>query len=323
MKLALVTGATGFVGSHLVEVLAEAGVGVRALVRRTSRTAALEALGVERLEGSLEDPASVARAAAGVDVVFHLAALTRARTRAEYFRANAEGAATAARAAAQAGARLVYLSSLAAAGPSVDGRPVAEGDTPRPITQYGRSKLAGEEACSSAADRLEVVIVRAPAVYGPRDRDLYRFFAMAARGIMALPTGPERRLQMIHVRDLAHALVCAAQAVRPGRLYHVAEARVYAWTEVAALVAAAVGGRVRTVRVPPALVRVAAGASELGARMLGRSTIFNRDKARELLAPGWLCETVAAERDLAFVARIPLERGLKETAEWYRARGWL
>ncbi len=323
MKSVLVTGATGFVGSHLVEVLAEAGVGVRALVRRTSRTAALEALGIERVEGALEDPASMARAAAGTDVVFHLAALTRARNRDEFFRANAEGARAAARAAAEAGARLVYLSSLAAAGPSLDGRRIVESDPPRPITQYGRSKLAGEEACNSVGGALEVVVLRAPAVYGPRDRDLYRFFAMAARGIMAMPTGPERRLQLIHVRDLARALGCAAQAEHPGRLYHVAEAQAYAWTEVAALVAAAVGGRVRIVHVPPALVRGAAAASELGARMLGRATIFNRDKARELLAPGWLCETAAAERELGFVARIRLESGLKETAEWYRARGWL
>ena len=323
MQSALVTGATGFVGSHLVEVLAEAGVDVRALVRRTSRIARLQALGVERVEGALEDPASVARAVRGADVVFHLAALTRARSRAEYFRANAAGAGVVARAAAEAGARVVFLSSLAAAGPSRDGRPVAEGDAPGPITEYGRSKLAGEEACSSEAGRLEVVVLRAPAVYGPGDRDLFRFFAMAARGVMAMPTGPERRLQLIHARDLARALVRAGQAVRPGRLYHVAEARSYAWTEVAALVAAAVGGRVHVVRVPPALVRAAATASELGARLLGRATIFNRDKARELLAAGWLCETAAAERDLGFVARIPLESGLRETAEWYRAHGWL
>ncbi len=323
MKSVLVTGATGFVGSHLVEVLAEAGVGVRALVRRTSRTAALEALGVERVEGALEDPASMARAAAGTDVVFHLAALTRARNRDEFFRANAEGARSAARAAAEAGARLVFLSSLAAAGPSPDGRRVVESDPPRPITQYGRSKLAGEEACNSVGGALEVVVLRAPAVYGPRDRDLFRFFSMAARGVIAMPAGPERWLQLIHVRDLARALVCAGQASRPGRLYHVADTRAYGWTEVAALVAEAVGGRVRVVRVPAALVSAAAGASELGARLLGRATIFNRDKARELLAPSWLCETGAAERDLGFVARTSLARGLKETAEWYRSRGWL
>ena len=323
MKSALVTGATGFVGSHLVEVLAQAGVDVRALVRRTSDTAALQALGIARVVGTLDDARALGEAAAGVDVVYHLAALTRARTREEYFRANAEGASAVAGAAAAAGARLVYLSSLAAVGPSEAGRPVAEGDTPRPITDYGRSKLAGEAACISASKGGALVILRAPAVYGPRDRDLYRFFSMAARGFIAMPTGAERRLQMIHVRDLTQALVCAGQACDPGQVYHVAEARVYGWAEVAQLVAEAVGVRVRVVRVPAALVRGAAAASELGARLVGRATIFNRDKARELLASGWLCETAAAERDLGFVARTPLASGLRETAEWYRSRGWL
>jgi nucleoside-diphosphate-sugar epimerase len=305
-----------------VELLAEAGVSVRALVRRTSDTTRLEALGIERVEGALDDAPSLRRAAAGVDVVFHLAALTRARNAAEYARANVEGARRVAEAAGAAGARLVYLSSLAAVGPST-GRPVAESDEPRPITDYGRSKLAGEIACRSAAGDGEVVVLRAPAVYGPRDRDLFRFFSMAAWGIVALPTGPERRLQLIHVRDLAAALLAAARAERPGPIYNVAEARSYAWSEVASMVAGAVGGKVRFVRVSPALVRAAAAASELGARLMGRATIFNRDKARELLAPGWLCETAAAERDLAFVARIPLAGGLQQTADWYRSEGWL
>ena len=323
MSHALVTGATGFVGSHLVELLAEAGVRTRALVRRTSDTTRLEALGIERVEGALDDAPSLRRAAAGVDVVFHLAALTRARNAAEYGRVNAEGARRVAEAAGACGARLVYLSSLAAVGPSEGGRPVTESDEPRPITDYGRSKLAGEIACRAAAGDGEVVVLRAPAVYGPRDRDLFRFFSMAARGIVTLPTGPERRLQLIHARDLAAALVAAARADRPGPIYNVAEARSYAWSKVAGMVAGAVGGKVRFVRVPPALVRAAAGASELGARLMGRATIFNRDKARELLAPGWLCETAAAERDLGFVARIPLASGLQQTADWYRSEGWL
>lgn len=323
MKTALVTGATGFVGFHLVQRLGEAGIAVRAVVRRTSRTDELRALGVELREGDLAEPASLARAAEGADVVFHLAALTRARSREDYFRANVDGTRAVLSAAADVGARALYLSSLSAAGPSLDGRRIDASDEPRPITEYGRSKLGGEAACRSAAEKQEVVVLRAPAVYGPRDRDLYRFFSMAARGFIAVPTGPERRLQMLHVRDLAEALFRAAQAERPGLLYHVAEARDYSWEEVAALVAAAVGRRVHTLRVTPGLMRAAAAASELGAGLLGRATIFNRDKARELLAPGWLCDTVTAERELGFVARIPLEAGLKETAEWYHSRGWL
>lgn len=323
MKTALVTGATGFVGFHLVQVLAEAGFVVRAFVRRTSDARDLRAGGTELREGSLDDPASLVKAAAGADVVFHLAAAKRARSSGEYFRANVDGVRAAIGAASAAGARLVYLSSLAAVGPSVDGRPVSEADEPRPITDYGRSKLGGELACRSAAEMREVVVLRAPAVYGPRDRDLYRFFTMAARGYLTVPTGPERRLQMIHVRDLAEGLLRAAQAEHPGPLYHVAEAQDYSWGEVAALVALAVGRSVRTVRVPPAVVKAAAAASEFGAGLVGRATIFNRDKARELLAPAWLCDTSAAARDLGFVARTPLPAGLNETAAWYRAHGWL
>lgn len=322
MNNVLVTGATGFVGSHLVELLAEAGVGVRALVRRTSDTRLLEQLGANRIEGDLQDAGALARAADGVDVVFHLAALTRARSREEFLRINARATEVVARAAAAVGARLVYLSSLAAVGPVRQGRAVTENDPPWPITEYGRSKLDGEVACRTAGEG-NLVILRAPAVYGPRDRDIYSFFAMAARGIAAVPTGPERRIQMIYARDLAEALVAAGRTTGAKLLYHVAEARSYAWREMCELVGSAVGRKVRLIPVPPALVSAVASINELGAKAMGRTTIFTRDKARELLAPGWLCETAAAERDLGFVARTPLATGLNVTADWYRARGWL
>ncbi len=321
MEQALVTGATGFVGSHLVQALVEAGVGVRALVRRTSDTGTLQALGIQRVEGGLEDEAAVARASEGADVVFHLAALKQARSRDEYFRVNTGAVRVAALAARAAGARLVYLSSMAAVGPARDGRPVVEADEPAPITDYGRSKLAGEAVCREVGG--EAVILRAPAVYGPGDRDLLRFFAMAARGVLLVPGGPDRLLQLLHVRDLVGALVQAGRAPRAGGLYHVADPRPYAWRRVVELVAAAVGRRVRVLWVPPPLVRAAAAASEWGAGVAGRATIFNRDKARELLASGWLCDTAAAERELAFQSRVPLATGLTETAQWYRARGWL
>lgn len=322
MDKALVTGATGFVGSHLVELLAEEGVRVRALVRRTSDTRLLRELGAECIEGSLEDERGLRRASEGVDIVFHLAALTRARSREEFSRVNARAVEPVAAAAAGAGARLVYLSSLAAVGPARGGQAVTEADLPRPMTDYGRSKLEGEAACR-ATGRGDFVILRAPAVYGPRDRDIYRFFAMAARGFIAMPTGPERRVQMLYVRDLAEALLAAGGTKTPGALYHVAEARSYSWREVCELVGGAMGREVRVVPVPPLLVSAAAGMWELGARAVGRATIFTRDKARELLAPGWLCETAAAERELGFRAGTPLATGLTATAEWYRARGWL
>jgi nucleoside-diphosphate-sugar epimerase len=178
-------------------------------------------------------------------------------------------------------------------------------------------------AVLEAAGDVEVVVLRAPAVYGPRDRDLFQFFRLAARGVLPVPTGPARPLQLVHVQDLADAVVRAATVPAATGILHVAEARAHPWEDVAHMVARAVGRRARIVRVPASLIAMGAAVSEWLANSIGTATIFNRDKARELLAPGWTCETDEARTRLGFVARIPLEEGLRLTAEWYRNEGWL
>lgn len=294
-------------------------------MRRTSNVAHLVEHGVERFEGGLDEEDTLARAVEDAGVVVHLAAVTRGSAK-ECERANAQGTRTLVNALLQAKSppkRLVYLSSLAAVGPSVDGRPVSRGAPPHPLTAYGRSKLAGEEAVLSAGNGLEVVVIRAPAVYGPRDRDLYTYFRLAARGLLPVPSGPERPVQLIHAADLAEALVDAATVPMAAGIYHVADPSAYPWREVARMIAVAVGRSARLVSVPSPLVKAAGAANEWLARAVGRSTIFNRDKVRELLAPGWLCETDAARTELGFEPRFRLHEGLVETARWYRAYGWL
>lgn len=323
-RSAFVTGATGFVGSHLVDLLVDRGWRVVALVRPTSDTGHLERAGATLRVGALSAE-TLRGPIAGHDVVFHLAAATRAASEAAYERVNVEGTRAVMDAAASAAAppgRVVYLGSMAAAGPSLGGEPVAETDAPHPITAYGRTKLAAERI-SLARDDVRTVALRPPAVYGPRDRDLLPFFRMARLGVMAVPAGPPRELQLIHVHDLARALLAAAEAPGARGVYHVAEARAYRWGDVVELIGAAVGRRPRSIPIPRTLVRAAAALSEAGSRMVGRPTIFNRDKARELLAAGWLCTTERAQRELGFVARIPLEQGIRRTAEWYRGKGWL
>jgi nucleoside-diphosphate-sugar epimerase len=320
-----VTGGTGFVGSHLVEHLCSQQVQVRVLARKTSDKTRLPRA-AEVIEGSLHDQAALKRAVQEIDLIFHLAAATRARAERDYFQANAVGTQQlieAIQAASPKPQRFVYLSSLAAAGPAQNGKPVELHDPPHPITAYGRSKLAGEQFCQRLANEVDVLMLRAPAVYGPRDRDLFLCFLLAARGILPVPHGPERLLQFIHVNDLVEALLLAATTPKTIGIYHVAEAQPYAWSEIATWLAQAVGRRVRAVRIPDWFVRTAAAVSEFGAAAIGQVTIFNREKAREMLAPGWLCETEAAKRDLGFEGRIPLPVGLTGTAAWYRAHGWL
>ncbi|CAN5673831.1 NAD(P)-dependent oxidoreductase [soil metagenome] len=322
----LLTGATGFVGPHAARAFSSEGFAVRALVRSPERARELEPLGAEIRIGDLQDSEVMGRACSDVDVVVHMAALTHARDEAAYRAVNVAGTRLlldAALSAERGPRRFIYLSSLAAVGPAVDRRPVDAGTAPRPLTAYGRSKLDGECVCERAAGRIGVAILRAPAVYGPRDTDLYNFFRIARRGVIPVPTGPARPLQLVHVEDLARALVHAARAHGAAGVYHIAESRAYAWADVGSMVAAAVGTRARTLRVPGWLISGLAAASEAGAAAVGRSTIFNRDKARELLAPGWLCETESARAELNFETRIPLADGLRSTAQWYREHGWL
>jgi nucleoside-diphosphate-sugar epimerase len=322
----LITGATGFVGSHVAERLASQGTPLRALVRTPAKAEFLRSLDADLVEGALDRPESLARAVDGVDVIVHIAAATHAKSAADFHRINEQGTRDLIRAAQRADSRprrFVYLSSLAAAGPSPDGRPIGPRDEPRPLTAYGRSKLAGEVAALEASAEWQVAILRAPAVYGPRDPELFRFFRLAAWGIMPVPAGPARRLQLVNVADLADAIVLAALDSQAVGLFHIAEPTPYEWTEVTRLMAGALGKRARTFPVPRLVLAAAATLSEGASRLAGRSSVFNREKVLELLAPAWLCETETARAAFGFEAKVALPEGLRQTAQWYRNNGWL
>jgi nucleoside-diphosphate-sugar epimerase len=313
------------VGSHLIAALQGRFEHVRAVVRGTSNTADVRSMGVDVRVAALDDPKGLETAVSGSDVVIHLAALTHARSEAELRRVNGGGTRavlTAALSAREPVRRFIYLSSLAAAGPSA-GKPIGAEDHPHPLTAYGRTKLEGEEAISQGAGKLEAVILRAPAVYGPGDREMLRFFKLAKLGLLPLPAGPNRPLQLVHVKDLARGIADAATASELRGTFNIADAAVYAWRDVCELIGAAVGRKPLLLPVPQTAIAAAARASEALSGITGQSTMFNRDKVRELLAPGWLCETDSASREFGFEAKIPLADGLRSTAEWYRSKGWL
>jgi len=320
---AALTGGTGFVGGHLAEALVARGTAVGALVRSPARCERLRALGCRLVEGVLEDEAALAALVKGRDVVFHVAGLVAARSAGAFLRANRDGARRVAEAAAREGvSRLVLVSSLAVTGPSPRGRAVDEASGPGPVSAYGRSKRAGEEAVRATG--VPFTIVRPPAVYGPRDRAFLTLFRAARRGVVPLLGSGEQELTLVHARDLAEALVLAAscEATR-GRVYHAGHETPVTQQRLAAAVGAAVGRRVRCVRLPAPVVGGVLGAAGLVARLLGGAPLLDGDKARELLAPGWVCSSAALERDTGWVAETPLDEGLAGTARAYRDAGWL
>ncbi len=292
-------------------------------MRSPAKAARLRTLGVSPVPGGLEDAGALAALVDGREIVFHVAGLVAARSADEFLRVNRDGTARLAGAAARERvARLVLVSSLAVTGPSRPGESVGEDSAERPVTAYGRSKQAGERAARETD--VPLTIVRPSAVYGPGDRSFLSLFRAASRGIVPLLGDGRQELTLLHVRDLAHALVAAALSPATlGRTYHAGHPTPVTQRALADAIARAVGRQARTLALPGAVVRPALGLAGRVARALGRAPLLDGDKANELLASGWVASSDALRRDAGWGARIPLAEGLAETANSYREAGWL
>lgn len=323
----LVTGGTGFVGSHLVERLVGEGYRVRCLVRRTSSLAWLPAGKVELTYGEAARNEGLREAVAGAALVFHAAGVTKAGRPEHYHQGNVEGTANLVRALEQSGApgvRLVHVSSLAAVGPSPDGTPLTESAAPCPLTHYGRSKLEGERIVERSRVRANAIIVRPAVVYGPRDTDVLKMFQAACRGLLLRIGREESYVSLVHVEDLVEGLLAAARSpYGDARTYFVANPEPVSWSEFAGLAAELAGRRLRTISVPPAAAWVVGLLAEAGSRFSARPSILSREKIREARCRWWVCDTRRARLELGFATKKSLREGIAETLDWYRINRWL
>jgi len=317
----LVTGATGFVGSHLLEQLRSRGEAVRCLVRPATDQRRLPAA-VETAAADLATGQGIDRALAGVDTVIHVAGVTKALSPADYFAGNARATETLVRALMGRGIRLVYVSSLAAIGPSLDGRPVAEESAPHPVSSYGKSKLEGEQIARSLLP--DSVIVRPPVVYGPRDTGVFQILKAVANGLVLEISGGERWFSAIYVEDLVSGLCAAARAPQAaGRAYFLAHGEPVSWRQLGATAAQIMGRRPRTIRVPVTGARSLAFFAEMWSRISRNPAIISREKVAEACYRFWTCEPARAAADFGFEAPTPLAAGLAKTLAWYKEAGWL
>jgi nucleoside-diphosphate-sugar epimerase len=324
----LVTGANGFLGSALARALAARGDEVRALVRPGSDPMllgpALER-GARIVPGDVTDEGSLGPALDGVGVVFHLAGIRRAATRQAFLDVNAEGTRKVAQAMVSAGARrLVLCGSLAAAGPSLPGRPRVEDDPFAPEEWYGESKVEAERAAFSYLGRLEVTCCRPARILGPGDRENLTFFKLVQRGLVLRILGPPRRLSMVDVEDVVDLLLLQAdRSEAVGEAFLCASDETTTLEEMMRTVAGLMGIRPVVVPVPPLLLAAAGTLADLVSTATGRRLPLNRKLARQLLAPGWTCSIEKARRVLGYAPRRGLTDSMRRSLESYRRAGWL
>ncbi len=320
---ALVTGATGFVGGHVVDALLRRGDSVTALVRSPAKADRLAGRGVRLATGDLTNREALAAACRDQDIIYHIAGLIAARSEREFRAVNRDGTARLAEGAKSAGVnRFLLLSSLAVGGPTDPSRPLTGAEPPNPTTQYGRSKLAGEDVIRASG--LDWTIVRPPAVYGPADREMLRLFRAAALGIAPVFGDGSQALSLVFGPDLADAIVAAGVGTKTsGRVFYASHPEVVTSRQLGETIGRAAGKRVRVLAIPAALGRALLWTTDTVARWRNKATVLSRDKANEFFQPAWVCDSAPLTEATGWRAAHDLEAGSRATYEWYRREGWL
>ncbi|HKJ31180.1 MAG TPA: NAD(P)-dependent oxidoreductase [Balneolales bacterium] len=320
---AFITGATGFIGSHLVDFLNEQNVEVRCLVRNQEKW--LEGRDYIRVNGDLHDLDALKKGLEGVDVLFHLAAIVMAPDKKKFELVNVEGTEIIVRLAQKMSVKkIVVLSSLAAVGPSIS-RPVTESDRMYPISMYGESKKKMEEIIHKISEPDDsITILRAAAVYGPREEQIYTFFKIAAKGICPIVgDGKSPRISLVHVQDVVQGLWLAANYKHAGvHTFFVSSEETYTWDQIRKATARALGKRLRPIYIKTDIVKKLAGFVEKFASFFGKYPVFNQEKANEMVLE-WTCSVEKAKKELHYHQQVSLEEGILETILWYKKHHWL
>lgn len=328
-KRVLITGASGFVGFHLIEKALQQEMEVFAAVRPSSKVEHLTSLPVEFVTLNFTDKAALKSQLEEkqFDYIIHGAGLTKAKTQQEYNYVNASLSRNLAEAASIASIPLkkfVFISSLAALGPLNTSSGIIESDSAaHPVTAYGRSKLLAEEYLNKVGS-LPLVVLRPTAVYGPREQDIYIIIRSIAKGLEPYIGRTEQKLSFIYVKDLADAVILALQSAQTGpAAYNLCDGAVYSRYALADIVKRHLGKHTLKFHLPIGIVGVLASVMERIYSFSKKTPALNKEKLNELNAANWSCSIGNIQRDLNFVPAYDLERGLTETLEWYRANKWI
>ncbi len=325
MRIA-VTGATGFIGSHLVEALRARGHEVTCLARGPERLKWIENLPVRVVYGDVSRPDTLPALVEGQDVLVHTAALTKASDLAGFLRVNVMGTENLMQAITRHNPglrRFIFISSQEAMGPCPDCSPMGEEAVQAPISMYGKSKALAEQALFAFRHAVPMTVIRPPAVYGPRERDIYAYFRMAAHGIAPI-AGNGITLNMVFVKNLVLGIALAAERGEGNyRSYFFTDGPAVSWGEFSDLLGEALDRRLMKIHVPPFILGMIAGVSGIYSTLTHKAVLLSRDKIEAMKHEFWLVSDRRARSELGYSPAYSTRDGLRETAEWYKTQGWL
>jgi len=320
---ALVTGGSGFIGSHLVETLLARGWDVCVIAKDRMYCSDTS---VPVTIADLRDEQVLAPLLRDVDMVYHVAGLTRARRSVDYYTVNHLGTRALLRACERHCfrlQRLVYVSSLTAVGPRLGADEVTETTHYHPVSHYGRSKMLAEIEVLDAAGSMPVTIVRPSAVYGPRDRDFFRYFKMIRTGIEPLLGSGHHQLNLVYVEDLVRGIIQAGEHPSGnGEVFFIGGEN-FSTEMICRRIAEAMKKRPLVFHLPESIIYVVGAAGEAAGRLLRRQVFFNVQKVREAVQDAWTCSIEKARGRIGFEPHYSISDGMAVTYEWYRENGWL
>ncbi|MCS7228596.1 MAG: NAD-dependent epimerase/dehydratase family protein [Candidatus Kryptonium sp.] len=323
---ALVTGGTGFIGSHLVDELLKRGYEVKCIVRDTSNLRWLAEKDVEILKGSLFDFDFLKKAVKDVDYIYHIAGVTKGRNYHDYYRGNVETTKNLLEACLENKGlkKFILASSLAAVGPGEDSIPVDETRDYKPITSYGKSKAEAEKVALSYKEKLPITIIRPPSVYGPRDTYTFEFFKYVKFGFLPAVLPDEQILSLVYVSDLVDGFILAGESERAtGEIYFISSEEIYTWREIENAVLKAIGKKVLRVKIPEPILYFVSFLSEMIYKLQDKASPLNIEKIKDLRQKNWACSIEKAKRELGYNPKVSLEEGMQRTIKWYFENKWL
>jgi nucleoside-diphosphate-sugar epimerase len=307
---ALITGASGFIGSHLVERLLDNGFEITCLTRNASRPGWLEGLDISLIQGDCSDREFLYRNVHGYDYIFHLAGITTENIISAVAHKNPNIK------------RFVYISSLSAFGPKVNKRIPIENEIPHPVSDYGNSKLLAEKALHKYSNNIPISILRPSAVYGPRDREVFLIFQYIKRGV--LPSWGKGHTSLIYIDDLIDVVILAAESTLAiGKTYFISDGEIHSNDKILKEISSALHVKPLRIRIPRNLLSVIGFFGEVISTMIGKKTMINRDKFKELIYTEWVCDIKKVRSDLGFKPKVGFREGIQWTADWYRIHKWL